>query len=340
MNKKKLSIILPIFNEEKNLPLMYGELKKVLQPFAHQYQFELIMVNDGSTDSSWNIIQKMLQDNFFYVKGINFSRNFGYQAALTAGYEYCTGDAVITMDADLQHPPYLIAEMINEWQKDAKIIYARRLGRKDTFLKKLTARTYHFILDTISEVKIPRNISDFRLLDRQVVDEINRYHEKARYLRGIVALTGFKPAFVDFHQPPRLNDETKYTWSRLFKLAFDGIIGFSIIPLKFAAYFGVFVILTGCIMLGIICIDTLFFAGQYPLFKWLVTILYVFVGILFILLWILGEYIGRMYEELKGRPLFIIKETTIQKKELAQNEPNKLPPYSSATTTPNKNFFN
>jgi len=335
MKKQLISIILPVYNEEKNLPLLYKELKKIIHATSNSYDYELIMINDGSTDCSWKIIKKISEDTPDVV-GVNFSRNFGYQAALTAGYEYCKGKAIITMDSDLQHPPYLIESMIQQWEKGSKIVYARRLDRNDTFLKKFTAKTYHFVLDFISEVKIPKDISDFRLLDRQVVDEINRYHEKARYLRGIIAWTGFKHTFVDFHQPSRKNDETKYTWSKLFKVAFDGIIGFSLIPLKLAAYFGTFVILTGFIMLGIITIDALFYQGHYPLFKWLVTILYIFIGVLFILLWILGEYIGRMYEELKGRPLFVVKEifnsqNLNKNKESIKNESNELPLNSSKT---------
>lgn len=322
--KKLISIVLPILNEEKNLPQLYKKLQEIFSLQNNQYSFELIMVNDGSNDNSWEIIKKISKDNVCSLHAINFTRNFGYQAALTAGYELCNGDAVITMDSDLQHPPEIIEPMIKQWQKGIKIVYARRIDRQDTFLKKITAGTYHFLLDWISEVKIPKGISDFRLLDRQVVNEIICYPEKSRYLRGIIAWTGFSHTFIDFNQPSRQNDATKYTWSKLCKLAFDGIIGFSIIPLKLAAYFGCFVIITGMIMLGIITIDALFFKGHYPLFKWLVTILYIFVGVLFILLWILGEYIGRMYEELKGRPLFIIKEGISSQKEKVSYEHNEL----------------
>lgn len=309
MNKKIISIILPVYNEDQTLKAMYYALKTALIPLSDNFEFEIIMINDGSTDNSWKLIQEF-SSNDPQVIGIKFSRNFGYQAALTAGYSQAKGDAIITMDSDLQHPPELIISLVTLWQKGFKIVYARRIDRQDTFFKKLTARLYHTILDTISDVKIPKGVSDFRLLDRQVVNEIKYYPEKSRYLRGIIAWTGFNYAFVDFYQPSRKNDETKYTWSKLFKVACDGIIGFSIIPLKLAAYVGVFVMLTGIIMLGIITIDALFFQGHYPLFKWLVTVLYIFIGILFILLWILGEYIGRMYEELKGRPLFIIEKTT------------------------------
>ncbi|MGE4168424.1 MAG: glycosyltransferase family 2 protein [Candidatus Babeliales bacterium] len=326
MIKKKISIIIPILNEEKNLPLLWQELQKIFIAQEHTYSFELILVNDGSKDSSWQLIQKISMN--YQCIAINFSRNFGYQAALTAGYDHCSSDAVITMDADLQHPPALIEKMLEHWQQGSKIVYARRLERHDSFLKKITAQAYHKILDLVAEVKIPRGISDFRLLDKQVVHEIKKYHEKARYLRGIVAWTGFNCSYVDFEQPSRKHDETRYTWSKLFKIAFDGIIGSSILPLKLAAYFGSFVIATGCIMLGIITVDALFFKGNYPLFKWLVTIIYIFLGFLFILLWLLGEYIGRMYEELKGRPLYIVQDLVKTPKKGISHESYELPAHS------------
>jgi dolichol-phosphate mannosyltransferase len=272
-----------------------------------RYEYEIIMINDGSNDSSWEIIKHYAQkDN--RIAGINFSRNFGYQAALSAGYKICRGNGIITMDADLQHPPSLLIDMIHTWETGIKIVYARRIMRNDSILKKYTAHIFHKLLDCISDIKIPRGISDFRLLDRQVVNELNNWTEKSRYLRGMVVWTGFSYTFLDFCQPARHNDQTKYSWSKLIKIAFDGITGFSLMPLKCSAFMGFFVITTGIAMLCFIVGESLFFHAHYPLFKWLVTIMYIFIGILFILLWIIGEYIGRIYEELKGRPLYIIKE--------------------------------
>lgn len=305
--KKIISFILPIFNEEKNIPVMYHELATIIKSLQHKFEFEIIMVNDGSRDTSWQkIVELAAHDRT--IKAINFSRNFGYQSALTAGYDTACGDAVITMDSDMQHPPSLVCDMIKQWEQGYQIVYARRIDRKDSFLKKITARLYHNLLDAIAEVKIPRNISDFRLIDKQVLAHIKLCREKSRYLRGMIAWSGFNHTFVDFHQPERIEGTTKYSWARLFKIAFDGVTGFSLFPLKIAAYVGAFVVLTGLGMLGIITIDALFFQGNYPLFKWLVTIIYVFIGVLFLLLWLIGEYIGRIYEELKGRPLYIIAE--------------------------------
>lgn len=302
--KKKISIILPIYNEEQNIPVVYKELKTILHTLDATYDHEIIFVNDGSRDHSWPAIMQCAQ-NDECVKAIAFSRNFGHQMALTAGYDCATGDAIITMDADLQDPPTLIIDMINKWQQGAQIVYARRIDRKDNFLKKITAIWYYTFLDHISDVTIPRNVGDFRLIDKHVLQTLVGCREKARYLRGMVAWTGFTHEFVDFQRPNRLSGQTGYTWKKMFKLAFDGMTGFSMFPLKLAAYVGVFVIITGTLMFGYITVDALFYKVNYPLFKWLVTIIYIFMGVQFLLLWLIGEYIGRIHEQQKGRPLYV-----------------------------------
>lgn len=303
---KLISIILPIYNEEVNIPIIYSELISILEK-ASTHDFEIIFVNDGSRDHSWERI-KNLTDKDPRVKGITFSRNFGHQIALTAGYDRACGDAIITMDADLQDPPALVVDMIKEWENGNMIVYARRIDRKDSFLKKITANIYYKFLDLIADVKIPRNVGDFRLIDKKVLQTIKQCREKSRYFRGIVAWTGFQSAFVDFARPNRLSGITGYTWKKMFKLAFDGMTSFSMFPLKIAAYVGIFVILTGSLMFLYISIDALFNQVNYPLFKWLVTIIYIFMGVQFLLLWFLGEYIGRIHDQQKERPLYIIAD--------------------------------
>lgn len=303
--KKQLSIILPIYNEEDNIPLVYQELHKILGEV--EYDYELIFVNDGSRDRSWDIL-KALSEKDPHVKALNFSRNFGHQMALTAGYDVALGDAVITMDADLQDPPSLLLNMLEKWEGGAQIVYARRIDRKDSFLKQLTAKLYYKFLDLISDVKIPRNVGDFRLIDRKVLTALNRCREKARYFRGMVAWTGFTHAFIDFARPNRTAGTTGYTWKKMFKLAFDGMTSFSMFPLKLAAYVGLFVVVTGILMFLYITFDALVNQITYPLFKWLVTVIYIFMGVQFLLLWFLGEYIGRVHDQQKERPLYIIAE--------------------------------
>jgi glycosyltransferase involved in cell wall biosynthesis len=304
---KLISIIIPAYNEEQNIPVVYQQVSLTLQTLAPTYDYEFIFINDGSKDHTWEKINDLAQTDA-HVKGINFSRNFGHQIALSAGYDVAKGDAIISMDADLQDPPTLLLEMINAWEKGFDIVYARRINRDDGFLKKLTALWYYKFLDAVAEVKIPRNVGDFRLIDKKVLNELKRCREKSRYLRGMVAWTGFKHTFVDFVRPNRLSGMTGYTWKKMFRLAFDGLTGFSLFPLKIAAYVGVFVIITGAAMFCGITIDAFIKGVHYPLFKWLVTIIYIFMGVLFLLLWLIGEYIGRIYEQQKDRPLYIVEE--------------------------------
>lgn len=309
MKAKKISYVIPVFNEALGLKQMCSELLKVCEQLAAQYNYEILFVNDGSSDNSWDIITKLSQENS-HIVGYNFTRNFGHQAALTAGYAKATGDAVITLDADLQDPPTLIPQLLEQWEQGAQIVYALRINRTDTLLKKWTARLYYKMLDSIADVCMPRNVGDFRLLDKKVVQCIMQFPEHARYLRGMVAWTGFAHAFVNFKRPDRFAGQTGYTWKKMFKLAFDGVTGFSLFPLKIAAYIGIFVIVSGFAMFAYITCDAIFFHKHYPLFKWLVTVIYICMGVQFLLLWILGEYIGRTYDQQKGRPLYIIADKT------------------------------
>ena len=303
---KKLSFVIPVYNEEGNLLLFYEKLREICEKMP-SYNVEILFINDGSTDSSWRII-KELSSFDSRIRGLSFTRNFGFQMALTAGYDYAQGDACITLDADLQHPPELIQKMVQEWENGALIVYTRTISRDDGLLKRLTAFCYYKLLHLVSDMAIPQHVGDFRLIDKKVLDQIKLCREKARYLRGLVAWTGFKHAYVMFNQPKRLVGVSGYTWSKLIKLAFDGISGFSLFPLRIAAFMGFFVITTGSLMVAYIAFDAFVRGARYPLFKWLVTIVYIFMGVQFLLMWLLGEYIGRMYEQQKNRPLYIIEE--------------------------------
>lgn len=300
--------MIPIYNEEGNIPLIHRELNTFLQSISHIYDYEIILVNDGSQDTSWSLIQDLANKDL-RIKALTFSRNFGHQIALTAGYDCAQGDAVISMDADMQDPPKLLLDLIQKWEQGYQIVYARRIDRRDSFLKRLTAKLYYKFLDLISDVKIPRNVGDFRLIDKKVLATLNSCREKARYFRGMVAWTGFSHTFIDFARPNRLAGTTGYTWKKMFKLAFDGMTGFSMFPLKLAAYVGIFVVATGSLMFLYISFDALIYQTNYPLFKWLVTIIYIFMGVQFLLLWFLGEYIGRIHDQQKGRPLYIVADT-------------------------------
>lgn len=303
---QKISVVVPAYNEEKNIPLFYARLKNIFAN-ASQYDVEMIFVNDGSRDKTWQEIQKLAL-NDASVRGICFSRNFGHQIALTAGYDIATGDAIISMDADMQDPPELIMDMLVKWHHGCEIVYARRRNRKDGFLKKLTAKMYYALLNNVSDVDIPRNVGDFRLIDKKVLNELKKCREKYRYLRGMVAWVGFRNCYVDFDRPNRINGETAYTWKKMIKFAMDGFTGFSMFPLKIASYVGGFVIMTGCMMFLYVAYDFLIKDTPYPLYKWLVILVYIFIGVQFILMWLIGEYIGRIHDQQKERPLYVIRE--------------------------------
>lgn len=300
----KLSFVLPVYNEQENIHPVYETLSSELKKLGEQ-SYEIIFVDDGSKDASWNKIRE-LSDSKTDVRGLRLSRNFGHQVALTAGYDYAHGDAIVSLDADLQDPPEVIPALIAKWQEGYDIVYARRINRQDSAIKKITAWCYYWLLDMISDVRMPRNVGDFRLIDRKVLDALKQCREKARYLRGMVAWTGYKHAFVDFKRHERASGKTGYTWKKMLALAWDGITGFSMFPLKIAAFIGTFVVGSGMLMFCYITLDFLLRGVYYPLFKWLVTVIYTFMGVQFLLLWLLGEYIGRIYEQQKDRPLYLI----------------------------------
>lgn len=298
MESKLISVILPVFNEAENIPHIYQAVTTIFKNLS--YAYEIIFINDGSRDNSWAIISALSEQDK-QIKGINFTRNFGQQMALVAGYDMAQGDAVITMDCDLQDPPEIIVQLIHHWQQGVPIVYARRNDRKDPWLKCITANWYYKLLDTIADVRIPRHVGDFRLVDKRVVEVLRMCRERSRYMRGLVAWTGFACVFVDFARPERVAGQTAYTWRKLFKVAFDGITAFSLFPVYCAFYLG----FLGSIWFAILIL--LAILGFYSSMIMLWSILALSIGHCY-LLWLLGEYVGRIYEQIKQRPLYIIAE--------------------------------
>lgn len=301
---KNISIIIPAYNEEDNIDNIYKELTNILGKIKNDFDYSITFVNDGSKDKSWEKIENLAKIDK-KIRGIKFTRNFGHQAALIAGYNNANGDAIITMDCDLQDPPTLILEMIDKWQKGAYIVYARRTNRSDTFLKKITADFYYKFLSKVSDVDIPRNVGDFRLIDKQVLNIINSLNEKNLYLRGLVAWTGFKSEFVDFERPERVAGQTGYTWKKMFKLAFDGITSFTFFPLKAFIFLSAFLL----IIILFILIFNFRKKSESNFIKKYFIILFFVLAIQNLLFWFLGEYIGRIYEAEKNRPRYIIEKT-------------------------------
>lgn len=304
--KKTISIVIPVFNEEKNIGILCNELLTIflaLDAFA----YEIILVNDGSSDNSWEKIQELSHFSSC-IKGINLSRNYGHQIALSAGYDFAIGDAIITMDADMQHPPHIIPTVIQKWLEGFAIVYVKSANRNDRFVKKITALAYYRILHSIANITIPRNVADFRLIDKKVADALRQSKEKTRYLRGMVAWTGFKHTIVVCQFSERLSGVSGYTWKKMLKLAFDGITSFSHFPLQIAVWAGSLIIVSGILIVMYLSYNTFYAYKSYPLFKWLITVIYCGMGVQLFLCCLLGEYIGRIYDQLKDRPLYIIAE--------------------------------
>jgi dolichol-phosphate mannosyltransferase len=305
---KKISFVFPCFNEEKVLDKLAEEMSKIM-PQLSDYELEIICVNDGSSDSTL-LKLKEIQSKDQKYKIISFSRNFGQQMAITAGLDFASGDAVIIMDADLQDPPQIAIELIKKWEEGFDVVYAQRKKREgESFFKRLTSFAFYRVLDSLAQIKIPKDTGDFRLMDRKVVDSVKQFREKNRYLRGIVSYVGFKQTAVLFDRPERFAGETKWPLHKMLGLAMDAIIGYSTIPLKFVTNMGLLVVFFSII--GIIyAIFMRFFMPEITVSGWtflVISILFLG-GVQMIMIGILGNYIGRIYSEVQQRPLYIVDE--------------------------------
>lgn len=305
-----ISVIIPVYNEEKNIQNLYDRLSQVMQNLGVTY--ELIFVNDGSKDASIGLI-KVLSNKNKEVKYIDFSRNFGHQIAVTAGLDKTSGDAVVIIDADLQDPPELIAEMYQKRKEGFEVIYAKRKNRKgESFLKLLTARVFYRLLAKMTSISIPVDTGDFRMIDKKIVEVLREMPEKNKYLRGQISWVGFNQTFVEYDRQERQAGATGYTYRKMLHFALDGITAFSDVPLKIVTYFG--------FMVSIIA----FFVAIYALlakFVWensvpgwtslMIAILFIG-GIQMIAIGIIGEYLSRMNHNIRNRPLYIIRDSNIK----------------------------
>lgn len=306
-SKKLISYVFPIYNEEGNIDLLIKTISELLSKHAG-YDFELIFINDGSKDKSLDLLIKyQLKDS--RLKIVDFSRNFGHQIAVTAGLDIAKGDAVIIMDSDMQDPPRVSFELIKQWEKGFDVVYAQRRSRKDTFFKKLTADMFYRTLQKLADIDIPRNTGDFRLIDRKVVDELKKFKEHNRFLRGMVSFVGFKQTAVLFDRDERHAGETGYPLKKMLKFAADGIFSFSTVPLKLISSIGYFV--AALSLLGILyAIVMKIFAPEVTIEGWtfmVISVLFIG-GIQLIMLGVLGSYIGRIYTESQARPLYMVKK--------------------------------
>ncbi len=305
-NSPVFTIIAPIFNELENLPILHDRISEVMEKTNSPW--ELILVDDGSTDGSTDVIRKMaLKDE--NIRPVIFARNFGHQIAVTAGLDYSCGEAVIIIDSDLQDPPEVILDLIQKWREGYEVVYAVRAEREgETFFKKITASVFYRLIFRITDVKIPLDTGDFRLMDRKVVEVMNSMREHHRFLRGMSAWVGFKQIGVSYNRAARLSGETKYPFKKMLKLALTAITGFSYVPLQIATYIGF--ISAGISLIAIPVVVLMRILGSQQFTGQATTLIAVLFlgGVQLISLGILGEYIGRIYDEVKGRPLYIVSE--------------------------------
>ncbi len=309
MNAPIFSIIAPVYNEAGSLRELHARVSEIMATTGEPW--ELLLIDDGSTDRSPEVIRALYEEDPEHVRAVQFARNFGHGIAVTAGMDYARGDAVILMDADLQDPPETILRLIEKWREGFEVVYAVRAQREgETWFKRATAALFYRMLSWITDVPIPLDTGDFRLMDRRVVDAVGRMRERHRFVRGMVSWVGFRQTGIEYERHERFAGETKYTLRKMIRLAWDGITSFSYLPLQLATYLGFTIAVLSA--LGILLVIYLrAFTGSEPLKGQATTLVMVlFLGsVQLISLGIVGEYLGRIYNEVKERPLYIVRQT-------------------------------
>jgi glycosyltransferase involved in cell wall biosynthesis len=301
-----ISLIIPVFNEQDSIKIFLDSVNQIFKK-NFSFRLELLFVNDGSTDNTLeNLREAQNSDNRITI--IDLSRNFGKEAALSAGLEIATGDCIIPMDVDLQDPPELIPEMIKRWKEGYEVVLARRNDRSsDSLAKRLSSSLFYKAYNKIAKTKLPENVGDFRLMDRAVVNAINKLSESQRFMKGLFAWIGFRTTFVDYTRPIRNAGKSKFSGWKLWNLAIEGITSFSIEPLRVWTYFGFFISFLSLLFAIFIVIKTVLFGIDTPGYASLAVLIIFLGGIQLIGIGILGEYLGRTYIESKNRPIYIIR---------------------------------
>ncbi|NIS81665.1 MAG: glycosyltransferase [Anaerolineales bacterium] len=300
------TVAAPVYNEVESLPELYDRVRAVMEELGEPW--ELLLIDDGSQDGSTDVIRSLAQEDE-RVRPVIFARNFGHQIAITAGLDYSRGSAVVIMDSDLQDPPEVIHDLVAKWREGYEVVYAVRVEREgESLFKKMTATLFYRLINRITDVDIPLETGDFRLLDREVVNTLNSMREKHRFPRGMAAWVGFRQIGVPYRRAARFAGETKYPLSKMLRLALNAITGFSYFPLQLATYFGF--VCAGVSAVAIPVVIALRLAGNQAFYGQATTLIAVLFlgGVQLISLGILGEYMGRLYDEAKGRPLYIVRE--------------------------------
>ena len=302
----KLSIVVPMYNEEENLEIFFQTVRPILEAITHNY--EIICVNDGSRDATLEgLFRQHRRDP--RIKVVGLSRNFGKEAAMTAGIDMARGQAVIPMDADLQDPPELIIDMVCAWEAGAQVVLARRADRSsDSFLKRATSSMFYAFFGSLAKPTIPKNVGDYRLMDRVVVDALKRLPERSRFMKGLFSWVGYRQTTIDYVRPPRVAGRTKFNYMKLWNFALDGIFSFSAMPLKVWSYFGIAVSICSVLYMAFLVIRTVLTGVDLPGYASTVSILLFFNGLIMLSLGALGEYVSRIFVEVKGRPVYLLNE--------------------------------
>lgn len=309
VSKNKITLVAPFYNEEAGVSQFFERINRVFSlGVLEKYDLEIVCVNDGSKDGTLQELLRAKSSNA-YIKILDFSRNFGKEAAITAGLDFATGDAVIPIDADLQHPPEVVLEMLEQWESGFEVVLARRVDRQtDSAIQKISARAFYELSKHISHVEIPADVGDFRLMDRKVVDAVKSLRENCRFMKGLFAWVGFRTTVIDYNVEQREHGKSSFNTWKLWNFALEGITSFSTVPLRIWSYIGGAVSLFAFIYALYLVIKTLIFGIDTPGYASLMAAILFSAGIQLIGIGVLGEYIGRVFSEVKHRPAYIVRE--------------------------------
>ncbi len=308
---KSVTILIPCYNEEKSLPFLHEALQKLMEENSN-YQWQILFVDDGSKDKTLPVLKELAAGDSRYAY-VSLSRNFGKENAMLAGFDFAQGDCMIIMDADLQHPPQLIPEMLKYWEEGYQDVYARRKDRDtDSWLRKKLSNWYYQLLQKTTRVDVLQNVGDFRLLDRKCIDALKQLRESERYTKGMYCWIGFKKKEILFEPAERVAGESTFSYGKLISLAMEGFTSFTTAPLKISTVIGVVVSVLSFILMFIFLFKALFFGDPVQGFPTLITVILFLGGVQLLSLGIIGEYLGRIFIETKNRPVYLVKETNLK----------------------------
>lgn len=311
---KKITILIPAYNEEEALPMLYKRVSKIMNEMKN-YEFELLFINDGSKDTTIEKI-KQIREKDNRINYVDFARNFGKEIAMIAGLDYATGDCVIIMDADLQDPPELIPQMVELWEQGYDDVYAKRKSRKgETWLKKFTSKMYYKVLQSLTRVEIQKDTGDFRLLDRRCVNALKKMRETGRCSKSMFSWIGYNKKEILYDRDPRIAGQTKWNYKKLIDLAIDGITAFTTSPLRIATYLSIPTFLAMVIYFIYVIIKCIRLGVMVQAYQAIILLILFFSGIQIIIIGIMGEYLGRIFNQSKNRPLYLVNEYN-EKKEM------------------------